>query len=225
MSERPIHFNGEMVRAIFEGRKTQTRRIAKLTKNGMLKLRSPYATPLTDKGPVWTPFAGSKVMPMQGRDLGENCPYGQIGDRLWVREAHAYVFRGKSEKSLYGPDYGIHCEHTEDGHFVVEYAADPDLVWDWEGGWRPSIHMPRWASRMNLEITDIRVERLQTISNEDARAESCEGHRASDGYDIDPFNDVEPRDEFAELWIKTYGQVSFDSDPWVWVIEFKPVNS
>lgn len=147
MKTRPILFSGPMVRAILEGRKTQTRRVVK-----------PQPAHCAD-------------LPM-GKDLtfASACPYGQPGDRLWVRETWAVgtLFDYVRPSLLPKPD----CESK----LAVDYAANPRRIWHSEdqGRWRPSIHMPRWASRITLEITSVRVERLQDISHKDAIAEGLE---------------------------------------------------
>lgn len=148
MKERPILFNSKMVRAILDGRKNQTRRILKV---GRKQEFSEERRKLFNR--FYDHLNESWIEPA-------DCPHGKPGDRLWVREKFAYVFRGKNKNSYYGPDRGIHCEISDDGNFNIEYAATTEQV-DWDGGWKPSIHMPRWASRINLEITNVRVERMQ----------------------------------------------------------------
>ncbi|HGM6832005.1 TPA: hypothetical protein ACKQCE_000539 [Serratia marcescens] len=172
MKERPVIFNGEMVRAILHGRKTQTRRIAKADNSNHL--------------------------------LG--CPFGQVGDRLWVRETFAafdadWKHPGKPHDLKDGPWPNV--------VYPASVAKIPD------GTCRPSIHMPRWASRITLEITAVRVERLNDISEEDAKAEGvkagvCPGHEH-----------MMHQVAFRELWQSIYGEESWRANPWVWVIEFK----
>lgn len=119
------------------------------------------------------------------------CPLGTVGDRLWVRETWAW--------------YG--CEYLRD---EVVYRADGmDLPTEF-GRWRPSIHMPRWASRVMLEITDVRVERLCKISEADAIAEGFAGH--------------DPIAGFADTWNEIYSGLSWANNPWVWVIDFRRVD-
>jgi len=130
----------------------------------------------------------------QANGWGSICPHGTPGDRLWVRETWAH------EKD------GTGCSDDTG----VLYRAT-DLGWDDEGTglrWRPSIFMPRAASRILLEITDVRVQRLQEISEEDARAEGCE-----------PF--AYPRDRFQGLWDTIHGPGSWHANPWVWAITFR----
>lgn len=168
MKERPIIFNGEMVRTIIDGRKTQTRR--------------------TINGGDYTPW--------------QPCPFGQPGDHLWVRETWA--------------------EHDE---VEVVYRNPPN----WSpldvppvDKWRPSIHMPHWASRITLEITSVRLERVQDISEEDAKAEGV----------FEPCGWANPtparpyRLAFSSLWESIYSKrAPWSSNPWVWVIEFMKVSA
>ena len=201
MKERGILFSAPMVRAILAGTKTQTRRIVK--HRGEMDQRD---------GGGWWPYRmswspgdpdGSEWMP---------CPYGQPGDRLWVRETWAHV-----PITAYRCSEGVQqTANPKDPDMAAVYAAG----WDRSspGRWRPSIHMPRWASRITLEITSVRVERLQEISQGDARAEGCDGSSNSMGSAFT---------EYVALWAKingTEGPVSWDANPWVWVVEFKRVK-
>ncbi|EOC1069674.1 hypothetical protein AAAW28_002084 [Cronobacter malonaticus] len=198
MKERGMIFNAEMVRAILDGRKTQTRRIMK---------PQPEACP---RGGHWWPSNVFKTMlhveeEMQngkgGLDglVGDACPFGAVGDRIWVRETWA----------RYNIDQSSHD---------MAYRATTPEDWPEEGRWRPSIHMPRWASRITLEITGVRVERLASISSDDARDEGYPAARAEDGGNIDPWL------WFRDLWDGIYPEYSFKANPWVWVIEFKRVE-
>lgn len=181
MTERPILFNGDMVRAILEDRKTQTRRMLK-------------GIPCIVNG-----------------EVGNVCPLGQVGDRLWVRET--FVQGWTDENGDGEPD-----QYDEDGNenpMKTFYRADGHIYWEVDGEWcntpwKPSIHMPRWASRITLEITNVRVELLQDISTSDCIAE---------GIKYSP--DVNPSQEFQELWDSIYK--NWDLNPWVWVIEFKRI--
>lgn len=205
--ERPIIFSGPMVRAILDGRKTQTRRVVKLPKAKGLEFR--WSNAHADPG-----VGGGAYMHVEFRyveDLWEGCchriycPYGEIRDRLWVRETWG-VYDGR------------------EGTNSVEYKADnqPKSV----GRWRPSIHMPRWASRITLEITGIRVERLQDISEKDAKAEGVE--RLSDGFH-DYSGELDGQlgqatTSFCTLWQSIHGPYSWNANPWVWVVEFRRVK-
>lgn len=216
MKERGMIFNSEMVRAILDGRKTQTRRVMKVqpsdgfhpTHNGYdLDLNAHWYTPgVVDKNGYLQP-AKKDVFGVADENEGYACPFGAVGDRIWVRETFSPV-----------PD------HEEPaGCSAILYAADGNGSY---GKWVPSIHMPRWASRLTLEITGVRVERLNSISHEDAQAEGMEitGWRPTYS-DPDSGGEVwTPYDNFAQLWESIYGEDSWKANPWVWVIEFKRVE-
>ena len=207
MKERPILFNAEMVKAILSGRKTQTRRIIKLDhergfQNPVVRGRDGEVSSVE--------FGLSHML----------CPLGQPGDQLWVRETwqgplvdydEAYsMFKDpkpyqKVENCVYRADGGPCPEFTD---------ADDDL----RQGWRPSIHMPRWASRINLLITGVRVERLNSITNADAKAEGYPAEREADGGATDPWL------WFRDLWDGIYPDNTFKANPWVWVIEFERIG-
>jgi hypothetical protein len=215
MKERPILFSAPMVRAILDGSKTQTRRVAKL----------PHMNPLGQ----WEPSAvggenggrtrDGKTIPLQGgiwhTRTGDSiiCPHGQPSDRLWVRE-NFYRVDSKSETESLGRM--VPCDKQ-----TVTFAADANL--EPSGRLRPSIHMPRWASRINLEITGVRVERLQSISERDSRAEgvTIEPHH-SRGYCAGEFLPPAMR-AYRDLWESINGAGSWGANPWVWVIEFRRV--
>ncbi|MDL5431172.1 morphogenetic protein [Klebsiella michiganensis] len=185
-------FNGEMVRAILDGRKTQTRR--------------PVKFPVLDKN-LGCELAGNELAGELSAGNYLNSAFGKPGDRIWVRETWA----------RYNIDQNSHD---------IAYRATTPADWPEEGRWRPSIHMPRWASRILLEITDVRVERLNAISQENAQAEGMEltGWRPTYS-DPDSGGEVmTPYDNFAELWSSIYGDESWKANPWVWVIEFKRVE-
>lgn len=204
MKEHPMIFNAEMVRAILDGRKTQTRRIIKL--------------PFIDKN-IGCELSGNELAAeVSGGDY-RNCTLWP-GDRIWVREAFQgplvseellEEYRAYPEK-FENPEY---CEYAADGGPRPEYC---DLDDNLRHGWRPSIHMPRWASRITLEITGVRVERLNSISNESARAEGYPVDREADGGDSDPWL------WFRDLWDGIYPEQSFKHNPWVWVITFQHVE-
>lgn len=196
--ERPILFRGEMVRAILEGRKTQTRRVVKL-RHG-----SPYCiVGERSDGATWPMWFD----PNQGPDYHpEVCPYGKPGDRLWVRETWGVV-EGEDGASRW-----------------VAYAATPGQTRRapedsaLKRCWKPSIHMPRWACRLVLDVTDVRVERLQDISDADALAEGIstvafrpdDGFPVCDGYmagsdDGKMLLQTTPRAAFQSLWESIHG--------------------
>ncbi len=205
MKEHGMIFNGEMVRAILDGRKTQTRRVMKVqpsdgfhpTHNGYdLDLNAHWYTPAWSIKTEYLQPAKKDVFGVADENEGYACPFGAVGDRIWVRETFSPV-----------PD------HEEPaGCSAILYAADGNGPY---GKWVPSIHMPRWASRITLEITGVRVERLNSISDSDASKEGC---CITDMESGDCLSDV-----FARLWTSIYGDESWKVNPWVWVIEFKVV--
>ncbi|EPV2319284.1 hypothetical protein ACV247_003300 [Pseudomonas aeruginosa] len=204
--ERPILFNDQMVRAILEGRKTVTRRVVK---------------PQPD-------FLGSMVdpnTPFKTLDAGLHaritCPYGEPCDRLWVREAWAADAQvdaiaprdlSQGEPIWYPADFSV----RQTGCSMIS-----------KGRCRPSIHMPRWASRVLLEITAVRVERLQDISEEQALAEGVHGepcdHARQACSDIGCWGDT-AKGAFGFLWEQLNGAGAWQANPWVWVVEFKRVT-
>jgi len=266
MTERPILFNGAMVRAILEDRKKQTRRVAKL----------PHANPLGQWEP--TTFGGGGIYTSNGEKVPHQgaiwhtrtgdvlgCPYGQPGDRLWVRET--WTWEGGS--STYPRDTPL-----PDGAYdklYVRYAADgskrtietggnvlpvprqppqregeeyclrdapADFVYtgdntyvDRLGRWWkrkiPAIHMPRWASRILLEVTDVRVQRVQDISEADSLAEGIDEELCRQSIGKSPLlAGYLPTCAFAYLWDSINAKRGFgwDANPWVWVIEFRRVE-
>ena len=220
MKERPIRFSAPMVRAIIDGSKTQTRRVVK----PLRRWSSQY--PILDAiacaashAAWWWDGLHSHVGIMQP------CPYGKPGDRLWVRETWAETDRHDGTPVVaYRAGGCIGVGRTQrDGpdHLIRAFAWDDAP----EGGirWRASIHMPRWASRILLEVTDVRVERLQDISEADAQAEGVKvdgnGHAVRD----DVVNVGGARTAFAELWESINGPDSWATNPWVWVVEFRRI--
>jgi hypothetical protein len=227
--ERPILFSTEMVKAILQGRKTQTRRTKGITTiegvNGMKTMTFPpvngkYAGTHTYVDAEFTTF-GVKV----GSGLIE-CPYGALGDVLWVRETWAPFVRGD------GKDGTIELIKFKADGAELSFAFDKDY---YELGWhcRPSIHMPKAAARIWLEITDIKVERLESVTEEDAIAEGiepsdeCTGKRRAWYRDYMQKNDwyFSPRASFLSLWTSINGRDSRAANPWVWVISFKVLST
>jgi len=212
MRERPIIFNADMVRAVLDGRKTQTRRIIKLDhERGM-------------QNPV-VRGKGGAVSYVGCRLAATLCPLGAVGDRLWVREAFRVHSRATDVATLV---YKASEQQswTQQTHRVpIEKCIKPAVV----DKWTPSIHMPRWASRITLEITGVRVERLQDISEHDSVAEGVPP--AGDLLPDYPDTYLTPKGDFAtakvafqRLWASIYGADSWQANPWVWVIEFKRVE-
>lgn len=203
IKERPILFSDPMVGAILEGRKTQTRRVIKpqppegaVFITGLLDLRDKRTAALWGyEGGCHGKYANAPKIP------AVKCPYGQQGDRLWVRETWGkYLDDGWP---LYRADY-------DDERAAI---FGKDLI----KGWRPSIHMPRAASRILLEITGVRVERLQDITGADALEE---GFNNACGC---PSCEKDALPWFKDLWEKINGHDAWDANPWVWVIEFKRI--
>ena len=215
MKERGMIFNGEMVRAILDGRKTQTRRIMKIqpsdgfspTHNGYdLDLNAHWYTPgVVDKNGYLQP-AKKDVFGVADENEGYTCPFGAVGDRIWVRETWAEAGAGAPDLKLYRANYP---EHVPTHYENVPPASDIR--------WTPSIHMPRRASRLTLEITGVRVERLASVSDEDAGKEGYPANPAPYGGAMDKWL------WFRGLWDSIYPDQSFRHNPWVWVIEFKVV--
>lgn len=209
--ERPILFSGEMVKAILDGRKTQTRRICK----GPKKLRnapegSRFYTVVGRNAAGELDNDVARVMPDWAMEsLLTECPYGQPGDRLWVRESFALV------NPLSGCDKNCRPDHDHG----VRYAATWTKSHSTE--WKPSIHIPRWASRINLEITGVRVERLQEISEADAMSEGIQLLNGRYTFNGGLWEERTARDAFKALWHKINGEVSWFANPWVWVVEFR----
>lgn len=217
MRERPILFSGPMVRAILDGRKTQTRRV------------------MTPQPPCGTTYviAGedeNRALCISDNESGEflwpidpwrKCPYGVPGDRLWVKEAWQPYH---AAKEIYYPANGAWGIYPDQGDW---FAAD----WERRGATkamtgRPSIHMPRWASRLTLEITRVRVERVQEISEADARAEGVDATAPLYG-DSGGYQHEGHKETFRSLWDSINGKrkgCSWADNPWVWVIKFRKLE-
>lgn len=210
MKEHPILFSGAMVRALLAGTKTQTRRAAK-------PVRHP------DLGNLYTP--GALVLEHEPQHVIERaCPYGRPGDRLWVREAFDFLPTG-------APDDPQACEIVYWATGSHEPRIAPlnynPMIYGREKV-RPSIHMPRWASRITLEITAVRAERLQDISDEDALAEGV-AQIVRDRLPMQLCGEYDAIDAdavalYCDLWEQINGPGSWDANPWVWVVEFKRLH-
>lgn len=234
MKERGMIFNGEMVSAILDGRKTQTRRIMTIQPEPSKTREGDYWFPskklecmvhVSDIVPGNSPIADCHLFFQE-----HCCPFGAVGDRIWVRETWGCVSHELDEDGRiqpWTPDRPATAIHEMpfgngyySGHAI--YAADGAFTWGDDDGyedgrscWKPSIHMPRSASRILLEITDVRVEQLNDISEDDAKAEGAptECCVIGDKHFLG----------FRSLWKSIYGEESWAANPWVWVIEFKRV--
>ena len=236
--EKPILLSAPMVQAITDGSKSQTRRVVKLKSHHTIEER--------DDGKPWPWMYDSD----RDADHWLPCPYGQPGDRLWVRETFS----------------GPWCMEAQDGSAAAPPSkwGESSRIWYWADGdptygdWtrpRPSIHMPRWASRITLEVTGVRVERLQDISEADAKAEGCDRldddepgyiHRDEPDWKLCPRcggtrlytafgsnggalpdTDCEECNTYVKryrrLWESINGVGSWDANPWVWVVEFRRI--
>lgn len=221
MAERPILFSAPMVRAILAGEKSMTRRkITSVQRLGRVSEFGRSDTPgyfcqMRDKRLRWNE--------LKFTDLLARCPYGQPGDRLWVRETTIKV----EDHGYVGPVY----VESEAGRDCLAWGLAPapdDMteVEPWELKLRPAIHMPRTACRIELEITSVRVEQVQDITETDAQAEGV-------GKDSDGWLDylmpatqccTTARGSFQTLWESINGAGSWATNPWVWVVEFKRVT-
>ncbi|HHL3809830.1 TPA: hypothetical protein ACQ7E7_003927, partial [Klebsiella pneumoniae] len=208
ITERGMIFNAEMVRAILDGRKTQTRRPIKWKQTRFTEIGE------REDGSKW-PWSEDAE---HAFDFWHPCPFGSVGDRIWVRETFQGPLFDFDLMDSYCKDStpfekSEFCVYKADGVPAPEfYDADDEL----HCCWRPSIHMPRWASRILLEITGVRVERLKSISDRDALREGCSTADMKSGDCV--------ADVFARLWASIYGDESWNSNPWVWVIEFKRIE-
>lgn len=230
VKERPILFSAPMVRAILEGRKTVTRRAIKAQPH--IDASGNFCVGRSNYG------QDGYGNPVTKHFVNDCCPYGKPGDRLWVRETFALLGNEdgccidwqdnlvKGDERSAARIYRASCPTGDYGLYQIPAKAEwkPDTeAMEYDGVWRPSIHMPRWASRILLEITDVRVERLQDISRYDIRAEGLECPPELAGDDVSPnYRDWYPA-AWRELWSSINGAESWNANPWVWVVEFKQV--
>lgn len=215
MTDRPILFNAPMVRAILAGTKTQTRRVVKpqpIQKELSIQERVILGR-FVRTGTVWNYAPGistvtaGECVPADWAE--KKSPFGQPGDLLWVRETWRVgsCDRNTLWYSAGGPGGVKVLEGTTADKLARRNLGDYN---------KPSLHMPRWASRITLEVTGVRVELLNDISRGDAMAEGCPFPNMAAGPD--------PRDWYAELWDDINGPGSWSANPWVWVVEFQKVN-
>lgn len=237
MKERGIIFNAEMVRAILDGRKTQTRRIMKpqptpcnyvdehgKARGGHQWTSNIFRTMLHVEGELQNGDGGWKGL------VGDACPFGDIDDRLWVRETW---MPDAPRNGTWGDVEFYGCKNSSLSMIPERYRSQEHCIYraSWKGhklvGWTPSIHMPRWASRILLEITDVRVERLQNISEEDAVAEGVAPLHGGYWKHYQPGwtqHQLSARGSFVTLWNSINGVDAWYKNPWVWVIEFRRVT-
>lgn len=211
MKQRPILFQGAMVRALLNGTKTQTRRVVRKqfahdATPAEVAATSPEGWQISGHSGLWWDDAGACI------DDAVRCPYGQPGDQLWVRETWAQLSAKELDvEPMFDPAF-VYFAQTKWDKAVQYLCADGVARWALPKRWKPSIHMPRVASRITLEITGVRVERLQDIGEADALAE---------GIDQDT---CAPVATYRDLWESINGHASWDLNPWVWVVEFKRVQ-
>ena len=253
MKERPIIFSGPIINAILAGRKTQTRRVIKCNcnclHNGKLLgewglSKPPYRWTGAKDDALWQLFGESPVVgdwvewfQTDVDDYASEkvpCPYGKPGDRLWVRESWLKLDRDHrhdvSKPNDWLAPWGDKprrngCAYKADATSESERCR---LELGYKN-WTPSIHMPRWASRITLEVTNVRVERLLSITEDDAISEGATLADNPDYDPDDPFDDAPQsyRAGFLESWGKINAKRGFayDMNPWVWVLEFKRVEA
>lgn len=202
MKERPIVFSGPMVRAILDGRKTVTRRVVK-----------PQGAILTDRmarslGVQPPPVQNSAVIP---------CPYGQPGDRLWVRETFSYWLRN-SDRLPDESDYESPWYRSDADAYGLLGRDEYGPVYAEQLLWMPSIYMPRATSRILLEVVSVRIERLQEISDADALEEGIYPTKTG-------LYSGAAKSAYQKLWESINGPGSWEANPWVWVIEFRKIES
>ena len=232
MKERPIIFSAPMVRAILDGRKTQTRRVAKIARIDAhpQDARVKIATMAGRGEQFWM-----NCQPEHPQHISRACPYGVPGDRLWVREAWQAFFADEVPADRpRGPRHTMGIPAQPERESFVFYLADGDLSHPEDGSeaiWLSPLHMPRWASRITLEIVSVRVERLQEISAKDVLAEGAVlrahddqfGHNPVSAFDGCVYLDLK------SLWARGWDSINskrapWESNPWVWVIEFRRVE-
>lgn len=215
--ERPLLMSGPMVRALLSGAKTQTRRVVK-------------PQPPPDRNRCWVEYPHGKPMALYKSfpDGGSartglcECPHGQPGDRLWVRET--FLCAGHAERGRFV--WAYRADGIEDGKAAGD-AVSPLCRYPDTNTWRPSIFMPRLASRITLEITEVRVERLGDISGDDAKAEGvdCRTDLSWEGSTGTPdFYAKGYQAGFREIWESIHGKDSWDLNPWTWAISFRRLD-
>ena len=227
MNEKPILFSAPMVRAILASDKTQTRRnVIRLTGFGKITEfdqsdTAGYDWHFRDSSMRWNDLRHSELL--------KSCPHGQVGDRLWVRETfvQGFDYDASTDRLRQYDDQGNELPMKAWYRATDSISWSDDAGWETKVPWKPSIHMPRAASRILLEITGVRVERLQDISEQDAIAEGCRAVPGAQWQSFEeararlPMHDHKAVDAFEALWEDLNGDGSWAANPWVWVVEFK----
>lgn len=239
MRERPILFAGPMVRAILEGRKTQTRRVVPLGWRGRRAgIEFVGGCGMEDDPESWgyaDEYGDYYTLANANPRRVIPCPYGTVGDRLWVRETWSADCLSvypcprawyRADRDFDEGDVRMHDDCSPPRE--CKRGPSGDCLHGFR--WRPSIHMPRWASRLLLEISEVRVQRLQEISEEDARAEGVEAEFEVDfgafvgGAAIDFERVSTYRLGFKHVWAEINGPDSWAANPWVWCVSFKRIE-
>lgn len=222
--EIPVLFNTSMVKAQLDGQKTMTRRIVKSTQHGWncqnmdfthseniltSEITQKYKRQASQLVGVHAFFTDKEYM---GHQLGIKCPLGQPGDMLWVRETW-----------MYNPN----IEMFPNEPYYFKASKSKQFIEEWPKCWRPSIHMPKEAARIWLQVEEVRVERLHSITKEDAIAEGIEkmNDQLFKSYAAENMWTNVAKDSFMTLWSKINGVKSTHANPWVWVVKFKVVST
>ncbi|MFG1172231.1 hypothetical protein AAFN90_01225 [Erwiniaceae bacterium CAU 1747] len=218
MKERPILFSDQRVRALLSGRQSQTRRIMKCQPLGSVQDNHEGCYGIDVKR---NHLQGNRVMGME--NISHLSPHGQPGDRLWVRETWRGPIIVPEDVLRYQQDPAAFRNHQ-----YCRYRADISACGSDEGfdhpGWQAGIHMPRWASRIDLLITRLRIEKIQDISDDDIMAEGVQ----FDSHFLNSFftlqnETVSPKQAYRQAWTAQYGDTSWEVNPWVWVIDFERI--
>lgn len=233
MNIKPVIFNSEMIRALMEGRKTQTRRPIKPQPPKESTLHRYYGDesprPALKNTFGWFMPAAGDLWPCNDDDR-ISCPFGKVGDLLYVRETWGVADKWIHDCETNPPRTIAYKADQEIRNFDPPYIVDTE-PWGWSHmKWRPSIHMPRWASRLTLRITDVRVERVQDITEDDAKAEGiincstdlCDSSTGYYDYENQTCYVRFPSQSFSTLWNSIYN--NWDQNPWVWVIKFEVIK-
>jgi hypothetical protein len=220
VKEHPILFSAAMIRAILDGRKTQTRRVLGVQPLDILTPADKRASSLAKVTRKWDGKRVWFALTVRGETIEGNrgvafrCKYGEVGDRLWVREAFAWM----DDKEVW-----YRATDEAKGAAIEGDDVDEDTGKPLKFRWTPSIYMPRWASRITLELTGVRVERLQDITEADAIAEGVDAVTMAD---MPRQGTMNRYTDFAHIWEKINAKRGYgwDANPWVWALTFKRVT-